>query len=68
MENPKGSIFEKAIDPVLQAGLTLAAVLVVIILGKFINAIGLTSVSERFPWLTAASFLLFLLCSIAFIP
>lgn len=58
MQNPKGSIFEKAIDPVHQAIISLGGVLSFIIISKFINAIGLLSVSPKFPWMTAAAFLL----------
>lgn len=58
MQDSKSSIFEKAIDPVMQALLTFGGVLVFIIISKFINAIGILSVSAKFPWMTAAAFLL----------
>lgn len=58
MQDPKVSIFEKAIDPVIQAAIAFGGGLVFIIISKFINAIGLMSVSVKFPWMTAAAFLL----------
>ena len=58
MQNSNKSIFEKVIDPVHQAILTFGGVLSFIILSKLINAIGLLSVSAKFPWMTAAAFLL----------
>lgn len=55
----KKSIFERAIDPVVQAGMILGGVLVFNLMAKLLGAIGLMNVSERFPWMTAAAFLLF---------
>ena len=48
----------KTSNPIIQALLTLAGVLVFILLSRLVALTGLTTVSERFPWLTAASFLL----------
>jgi len=59
MKNTESSIYDKAYDPILQAGLVLALVLSVTILGKLVNAIGIMNVSDQFPWTTATSFLLF---------
>lgn len=53
------SIFERAIDPVIQAGIIFGGVLIFNVMAKFLAAIGLMNVSERFPWMTAAAFLLF---------
>lgn len=58
MQNSNSSIFEKAIDPVHQAILALGGVLSFIIISKFINAIGLLSVSAKFPWMAATAFML----------
>jgi len=58
MQNSKSSIFEKAIDPIHQALMTFGGVLVFIIFSKFINAVGILDVSAKFPWMTAAAFLL----------
>ncbi len=49
----ENSIFERKIDPLYQAGVTLIAVLVVDIIGTTISTGG------RFAWLCAASFMLF---------
>ncbi|WP_273445508.1 hypothetical protein [Neolewinella agarilytica] len=53
------SIFEKKIDPLYQAGGALVAVLLFDIVGSAVSAGGDDLVSNRWPWLTAASFLLF---------
>ncbi|MCB0632375.1 MAG: hypothetical protein KDD15_21695, partial [Lewinella sp.] len=58
-QTSKKSIFDRAIDPVIQAGMILGVVLVFNIIAKFLAATGLMNVSERFPWMTAAAFLLF---------
>ena len=47
------SIFERRIDPLVQAAVTLGAVLLVDVIGVA------ASDSPRFPWLSAASFMLF---------
>ncbi len=52
------SAFEKAANPIVQAGLCLGGGLVVILTAKLVGATGVMEVSERFPWMTAASFLL----------
>jgi len=52
------SIFEKKIDPLYQAGGVLVAVLVFDILGSAVSAGTEDVVSNRWPWLCAASFLL----------
>lgn len=58
METPQNSIFEKRFDPVLQAAITFGGVVVFIILSKIVRATGIMEVSDRFPWKTAAAFLL----------
>jgi hypothetical protein len=52
------SFFNKAYNPVLQAGLVFVAALVVILGSKVVQATGLIEVGQRFPWMTAASFML----------
>jgi len=52
------SLFEKAYNPVVQATVTLGAVLLFILSAKLIKLTGLIYVPQRFPWMTAASFLL----------
>ncbi len=53
------SIFEQKIDPLYQAGGSLLGVFVFILLGSAIGASTEDFVSNRWPWLCAASFLLF---------
>lgn len=53
------SIFEQKIDPIYQAGGALAAVLLFDIIGSAVSSGGEDLVSNRWPWLCAASFLLF---------
>lgn len=58
MSTNNQSLFEKSVDPILQAGVALGGVLLFIVLSKLINAIGLLDVPVRFPWMAAAAFLL----------
>lgn len=51
-------ILDKANNPVVQAALCLGGALVFILLSKLVQATSLMEVSERFPWMAAASFLL----------
>ncbi|THH41335.1 hypothetical protein [Neolewinella litorea] len=53
------SIFERRVDPVLQAGGVLAMVFIVDLFGLIITGANAENVSSRFPWLCAASFMLF---------
>lgn len=53
------SIFESKIDPLYQAAGSLAAVFVFILIGTAVGAGTEDLVSSRWPWLCAASFLLF---------
>jgi hypothetical protein len=55
---PKLSVLDRTNDPLVQAAI--AFVLVVLFIGsaKLINLTGLMDVPQRFPWMTAASFLL----------
>jgi len=57
MENT--SIFEKKIDPLYQAAGSLVAVFITILLGAIVSSGTDDLVSNRWPWLCAASFLLF---------
>ncbi|WP_116124237.1 hypothetical protein [Lewinella sp. IMCC34183] len=59
MASPEQSIFERRVDPVLQAGVVLAMVFVVDLFGLIISGTDTVGVSNRFPWLCAASFMLF---------
>lgn len=53
------SIFERNIDPLYQAGGALAAVLLFDIVGSGVGAASDDVVTSKWPWLVAASFLLF---------
>ncbi len=48
----------RAQNPVIQATLTLGGVILVILGAKLIRLTGIIEISERFPWMTACSFLL----------
>ncbi|GJM31381.1 MAG: hypothetical protein DHS20C18_03820 [Saprospiraceae bacterium] len=58
MTNASGSIFDKAYDPVHQAIVTFGGVVVFILISKLLDILGLLNVPERFPWMTAAAFIL----------
>ncbi len=58
MAHAPQSFFDKAYNPVYQALASLAGVIVIIVLSKMASAIGLIEIPDRFPWLTAASFIL----------
>lgn len=53
------SIFERKIDPLYQAGGALVAVFVFILIGSAVSAGTEDVVTHKWPWLCAASFLLF---------
>lgn len=53
------SFFTKAYNPFLQAAIVLAAVIIVIALAKLIELLGIMEIHPRFPWMTAAAFMLF---------
>jgi drug/metabolite transporter (DMT)-like permease len=52
------SIFEKTFDPVYQAAIALGGVIVISILAKLLGLTGLVDIPQRFPWMSAASFML----------
>ena len=53
------SIFERRVDPVLQAAGILVMVLFVDVFSVIVSSTNTVGVSNRFPWLCAASFMLF---------
>jgi hypothetical protein len=57
-DNPDNSFFAKAMNPFIIAGIALVGAFLFMILGKFTNSIGVTQLSERFPYISAGSFLL----------
>lgn len=59
MTTSQGSIFEQRVDPIVQAGVVLVMVLVIDIFSAIISSTNSVGVSNRFPWLCAASFMLF---------
>jgi len=59
MEHAKQSLFERTFSPIYQALFTYIGVVIVIAGGAIFKSSGLLSVSDRFPWMTAAAFLLF---------
>ncbi len=52
------SIFERPFTPVQQALAAFAGVVVITLLGKLVQVSGMTAITPRFPWMTAASFML----------
>lgn len=57
--NPDNSFFAKAYNPVHQAGIVLGMMVSFILISKLVKLTGLLSVSDKFPWMTTAAFLLF---------
>ncbi len=55
----EGSIFARRVDPVLQAAVILGIVFVVDVGSVIVAGTDTVGVSNRFPWLCAASFMLF---------
>ncbi|CAH1000429.1 hypothetical protein LEM8419_01582 [Neolewinella maritima] len=55
----QGSIFEQRVDPLLQAAVILAMVFVIDVFSLIVAGTNTVGVSHRFPWLCAASFMLF---------
>jgi hypothetical protein len=52
------SIFAKSFHPFLQAGIALAGVVVFSLVAKLVQLSGILDVPQRFPWMSAASFML----------
>jgi hypothetical protein len=59
MASPEPSIFERRVDPVIQAATILGLVFIVDIFSVIVAGTNTVGVSNRFPWLCAASFMLF---------
>lgn len=59
MSTSQTSVFDKTLDPIHQALLCFGAVIVFTVLGKLVQLTHLIELSNRFPWMTAASFMLF---------
>lgn len=56
--NQSESIFSKTINPIYQAIMALGGVIVISLLAKLIALTGITEIPQRFPWMSAASFML----------
>ncbi len=59
MKPANDSIFQKALNPFVQAAITLGLSLFMLLSSKLVNLTGIVAISERFPWTTAATFILF---------
>ncbi len=59
MTNSDNSIFYKKVNPLFQAAIVLGLGLVIMIGGKLLGMTNVLKVSELFPWMTTAAFLLF---------
>lgn len=59
MNHASSSLFDKTFEPVYQALFCLGATLVITLLGKLVDWIGLITVSPQFPWMSSAAFILF---------
>lgn len=59
MDKDQHSFFEKAYNPVLQAAVIFGAGIVVTLMAKLVHLTGLIDVPQRFPWMSAAAFMLF---------
>lgn len=59
MNKNETSFFEKAYNPFLQASVVFGAGIVVTLCAKLVHLSGLIEVPQRFPWMSAAAFLLF---------
>jgi len=59
MNNTNTSFFEKTINPFIQAGVILCAGLVVMLLIKLLINTGMLKLSDRFPYMISAAFVLF---------
>lgn len=58
MEENKDLLLERGKNPFIQAVITIAASLIISLIGMSVGGIGITEVTGMFAWLSAASFLL----------
>jgi len=59
MDTEINTIWARTADPLIQAALALGSILLLLLISELVDLTGLLSVEDDFPWLTAASFLLF---------
>ncbi|NRB64313.1 MAG: hypothetical protein HRU40_15020 [Saprospiraceae bacterium] len=58
VEVSKNSLFEQAFNPIYQALLCLAGVVVVSLVALGVDAVGIIETPKRFPWMATAAFML----------
>jgi len=58
MSTTDDQFMERIYNPIFQAILMFAGGLIVTVIAKAVSAAGITEIGERFPWLSAASFML----------
>ncbi len=56
--SPSESIYARAYNPVLQASIIFAIAFAITLVAKLVNLTGLVEVSDRFPRMTSAAFML----------
>ena len=59
MTNTSSSLFERSVDPLLQAGIVLGLVFLIVLGGKTVTWTGIYELDQLFPWTTATAFMLF---------
>ena len=52
------SLFDRAYNPILQAAITFGGVVCFVLIAKIVKFTGLMPVTDRFPWMAAAAFML----------
>jgi drug/metabolite transporter (DMT)-like permease len=52
------SFFEKTYNPIIQAAVMLGGSVIITLLAKAMAAMGIVEIGERFPWMSAAAFML----------
>ncbi len=52
------SVFSKTLNPVYQAAMALAGVVIISLGAKLVQFTGILDVPQRFPWMSAAAFML----------
>lgn len=58
MSKPQDSFSENINNPIIQAAVMLGGSIVITILAKGMAAMGIIDISDRFPWMSAAAFML----------
>lgn len=58
MSKPQDSFSENIHNPIIQAAMMLGGSIVITLLAKAIAATGIIDISDRFPWMSSAAFML----------